>query len=218
MLTAPETIEPLLKRLESGEISLQAIDSLKRRQLTSHRDESIRARAEKLFGAIQGNRAAVYASLKEVAELPGNSAHGRKVFGRSCANCHRLNQEGFAVGPDLFGIRNQPKATILLHLLVPDQEITQGFNAYTAVLHDGRSLQGLLANETATSVTLRLPQGKEENIPRDQLEEFSKSPLSLMPQGIENTLSRQELADLLAYLKGEAENEPPAIPPTEKAP
>lgn len=218
LLATAESAALVLSRLENGKIPLSDIDSLKRRQLTSHSDGAIRARAEKLFGAIQGNRAAVYDAYKSVAEDPGNAANGRRVFQKSCANCHRLNREGFQVGPDLFGVRNQPKATILLHILVPDQEITQGFHAYTAVLNDGRTVQGLLANETATSVTLRLPQGKEESIPRDQIEEYSKSPLSLMPQGIENTHSRQELADLLAYLKGEAESASPAVPPIEKAP
>lgn len=218
LLAAPETIEPVLARLVRGELAASAIDSLARRQLTSHRDAAIRERAEKLFGAIQGNRAAVYESLKDVAEMGGNASNGRKAFAKACANCHRLNREGFQVGPDLFGVRNQPKAAILLHVIVPEQEITQGFHAYTALLNDGRTLNGLLANETPASVTLRLPQGKEETIARDQIEELVRSPLSLMPQGIENTLSRQELADLLAYLKGEAEIEPPAVPPTEKAP
>jgi putative membrane-bound dehydrogenase-like protein len=218
LLAAPETIEPVLVRLERGELPIAAIDSLGRRQLTTHRDATIRVRAEKLFGAIAGNRAAVYESFKDVAEMAGSASNGRKAFQKGCANCHRLNREGFQVGPDLFGVRNQPKATILLHVIVPDQEITQGFHAYTALLNDGRTLNGLLANETPASVTLRLPQGKEETLARDQIEEFVRSPLSLMPQGIENTLSRQELADLLAYLKGEAETEPPAIPPTEKAP
>lgn len=218
LIAAPELAPLLLTMLEKGEIEAAAIDSLQRRQLTSHSDSAIRARAEKLFGAIQGNRAAVYEAYKSVAEMPGAAVSGRSVFQKSCANCHRLNREGFQVGPDLFGVRNQPKAAILLHILVPDHEITQGFNAYTAILNDGRTLQGLLANETPTSVTLRLPQGKEELIPRDQIETLSKSPLSLMPQGIETTHSRQELADLLAYLKGEAETADPAVPPTEKAP
>jgi putative heme-binding domain-containing protein len=218
LLAAPETLEPLLRRLERGEIPRQSIDVLCRRQLTTYRDVQIRARAEALFGTVQGDRAAVYESFKSVADALGQATNGRKVFRKSCASCHRLNREGYALGPDLFGIRNQPKAAILLHLLVPDQEITQGFNAYTAVLKDGRSLQGLLASETESSVTLRMAQDKEETIPRDQIEEFSMSQLSLMPQGLETTITRGEMADLLAYLKGEAETESLALPLSEKTP
>jgi putative heme-binding domain-containing protein len=126
------------------------------------------------------------------------------VFRRECASCHRLDQEGTAVGPDLFGIRNQPKESILLHVLVPDHEITPGYSAYTVATRDGRVLTGLIASETPASVTLRQPLGKEDVLPRDEIEELSASPHSLMPQGLESLISRQEFADLLAYLKGEA--------------
>jgi putative heme-binding domain-containing protein len=108
------------------------------------------------------------------------------------------------VGPDLFGIRNQPKESILLHVLVPDHEITQGFTAYSVATRDGRVMAGLITSETPTSITLRQALGKEDTIPRDEIEQLSAGKQSLMPQGLEKTISRQEFADLLAYLKGEA--------------
>jgi putative heme-binding domain-containing protein len=114
-----------------------------------------------------------------------------------------LEREGYQVGPDLFSIRNQPKSAILLHILVPDQEITEGFTAQTVLTRDGRTLSGLVASETGTSLTLRMQQGKEENLSKDEIEELAPSTTSLMPQGLEKDLSRQDLADLLAFLKGE---------------
>ena len=140
-------------------------------------------RAEALFGAIAGDRAKVYEAYKDVVASKPDPARGRAVFRRECAQCHRLDQEGTAVGPDLFGIRNQPKEAILLHILVPDQEITQGFTAYTVATKDGRVLTGLIASETPTAITLRQPLGKEDTIPRDQVDELSASKQSLMPQG-----------------------------------
>ena len=115
-----------------------------------------------------------------------------------------LDRDGFAVGPDLFGIRNQPKESILLHVLVPDHEITPGFGAYTVATKDGRVLTGLVASETPTSITLRQPLGKEDTILRGEIDELAASKQSLMPQGLEKNISRQEFADLLGYLKGEA--------------
>ena len=161
-------------------------------------------RAGALFGAISSDRAKVYESYKDVIRLTPDPAHGRAVFRRECAQCHRLDQEGTAVGPDLFGIRNQPKESILLHILVPDQEITQGFTAYSVATEDGRVLTGLIVSETPAAITLRQALGKEDTIPRDQVAELSASKQSLMPQGLEKSISRQEFADLLAYLKGEA--------------
>ena len=74
-----------------------------------------------------GNRAGVYEDYKSVVELTGHAENGQKVFLKACANCHRLDREGTPVGPDLFGIRNQPKEAILLHILIPEFEITPGF-------------------------------------------------------------------------------------------
>src|SRR5207253_1496370 len=102
-------------------------DALRRRQLVQHRDAAIRERASKLFDKVAGDRAKVYEDYKEVARWKAQPANGQAVFKRVCSSCHRLDRDGFAVGPDLFSIRNQPKEAILLHILVPDHEITPGF-------------------------------------------------------------------------------------------
>ena len=153
----------------------------------------------------------MYDDYKSVVGLPPDSESGRAVFRKHCANCHRLDREGFAVGPDLFGIRNQAKAAILLHILIPEQEITQGFAAYVVETKDGRTLTGLIASETPVSVTLRQPLGKEETVLRSDIERLLSSKLSLMPQELEKVVSRQEFADLLSYLKGE--NMRDSLPP-----
>jgi putative membrane-bound dehydrogenase-like protein len=202
----------VLKALEDGTLAPGAIDAQRRRQLAQSRDAAVRQRAEKLFGTVSGDRAKVYEAYKGVVDEPSDPVRGRAVFKRECASCHRLDREGFAVGPDLFGIRNQPKAAILLHILVPDQEITQGYGAYTVATKDGRVLTGLIAAETPTSLLLRQPLGKEDTILRDEIDELSASTQSLMPQGLEKNITRQEFADLLAYLKGEGEPAREAAP------
>lgn len=195
----------LLTALEDGAVPRNAIDALRRRQWLQHRDPEVKKRAEALFGVIQGDRAQVYDDYKETATWKSNPIKGREVFIRECATCHRLDREGFEVGPDLFGIRNQSKEAILLHILVPDQEITQGFSSYTVATKDGRVLTGLIASETPTSLTLRQAEGKEDTIPRADVEELVASDQSLMPQGMENNITKEEFADLLGYLKGEGD-------------
>lgn len=195
----------LLTALENQTVPTTVIDALRRRQLSQHRDPAVRRRAEALFGTVSGDRAKVYEDYKDVATWKADPSRGQAVFRRECASCHRLDREGFAVGPDLFGVRNQPKPAILLHILVPDHEITQGFTAYTVATTDGRVLTGLIASESPTSLTLRQPLGKEDTILRSDVEELAASKQSLMPQGLEKNISRQEFADLLAYLKGEGD-------------
>jgi putative membrane-bound dehydrogenase-like protein len=204
MLAAPQHVPGLLAALESGAVPPNAIDSLRRKRLTEHRDPAIRERAGKIYaGGQPGDRGKVYEEYKSLLTLAPEPINGRAVFKKNCSMCHRLDQEGTPVGPDLFGIRNQPKEAILLHILIPEAEITPGFAAYILETKSGQVLTGILASETATSVTLRQQLGKEETVLRSDIETLVASKLSLMPQAIEKSVTRQELADLVAYLKGE---------------
>jgi putative heme-binding domain-containing protein len=204
VLSSPQHLPGLLAALEAGIVPGSAIDSLRRKRLTEHRDPVIRERAAKLFAAGQsGDRLKVYEEYKSVLTFATDPENGRQAFKKACAGCHRLDREGSPVGPDLFGIRNQPKEAILLHILIPEAEITPGFAAYALETKSGRVLTGLIASETPTSVTLRQQLGKEESVLRSDIEQLVSSNLSLMPQALEKSLTRQELADLLAYLKGE---------------
>ena len=107
------------------------------------------------------------------------------------------------MGPDLFDIRNQPKESILYHIIIPEAEIAPNFVSYECELKDGRTLSGLLASESSGNITLRMAQGVEEIVSRAQIARLTASRLSLMPQELEKAMTPQELADLLAYLKGE---------------
>jgi putative heme-binding domain-containing protein len=196
-------IPGVLDAVADGRVPVGAVAALRRNQLAQNPDLAIRRRAEALFGAVTGDRAKVYDAYKDVVGLKSDPSNGRIVFRRECAQCHRLDQDGVAVGPDLFGVRNQPKEAILLHVLAPDYEITPGFTAYSVATRDGRVLTGLIASETDSSIVLRQPLGKEDVILRNDIDELAASKQSLMPQGVEKTISRQEFADLLSYLKGE---------------
>jgi putative membrane-bound dehydrogenase-like protein len=204
ILSQPRHLPGLLSAIERGEIPASGLDSARRNQLMKHRDESIRLRAEALFKNMEaGDRMKVYQDYKSVLALRANPANGRAVFKIHCASCHRLDREGVPIGPDLFGIRNQPKEAILLHVIVPEYEIAPNFTNYNLETKDGRTLSGLIGSETGASITLRRALGEEEIISRNNLESISASALSLMPQELEKNMSRQDLADLLAYLKGE---------------
>jgi putative membrane-bound dehydrogenase-like protein len=206
LLARTEHHRTLLDAIELGTIPAGTLDSNQREQLRKSKVAAIRERAEKLLApAATGNRAQAYADAKTCLALKPVPKNGRDVFKRLCAGCHRLDREGVAVGPDLFDIRNQPKESILLHIVIPEQEVAPNFTSYTCETRDGRSFTGLILAESAASVTLRQAQGLEETIPRDEITSLTASALSLMPQELEKGLSAQELADLLGYLKGEAD-------------
>ncbi|MEY2408735.1 MAG: hypothetical protein QOF48_1405 [Verrucomicrobiota bacterium] len=201
-----EQLPSILLAIESGILAPAALSPMRRNSLLHHKDDAISRRAGALFQpATAGERMKAYEQSKAALGLAANAANGHEVFKRACANCHRLDREGVAFGPDLFGIRNQPKETLLLHIIVPEHEIAPNFAGYTLETKDGRALSGLIAGETPTSVTLRQALGIEETILRTNIVSLAASSLSLMPQELEKAMSTQELADLLAYLKGESQ-------------
>jgi putative membrane-bound dehydrogenase-like protein len=203
LLSRRGKIEPLLLACESGEVPVSALNSTRRQILTKHADAAIRERAAKLFSQTEVSRAAALERAKAALALPPNAVHGREVFRQLCALCHRLDREGFAVGPDLLDMRNQTKENIVFHIVAPEAEVAPAFTAYTCETKDGRNLVGILTSETPTSVTLRQPGGAEENVLGTEVKTLTALPGSLMPSGLDAAMTPQDFSDLLAFLKGE---------------
>jgi putative heme-binding domain-containing protein len=90
-----------------------------------------------------------------------------------------------------------------LHIIVPEYEIMPIFTCYNVETKGGDAYTGLLAAETPGNITLRMAQGIEQKIPRSDIAKMTTSRLSLMPQEIEKGMTKQELADMLAFLKGQ---------------
>jgi len=204
LLSQPALQLVLLDAVEKGVVQPWAVPANRRNPLLKHKDAAVAARAAQAFQP-QGaaDRMKVYEDYKAVLALPANAKNGHAVFTKTCAACHQFAGEGQRVGPELTGIRLQPAEAILLHILVPDAEIYPGFTAYDIETKDGRSLTGLLTSDTPTSVTLRAAQGVEETLLRANIAKLTSSSTSLMPNELEKTMTRPELADLMAFLKGQ---------------
>ena len=203
LFARPAQITGALAAIEAGDLPTAALTPQRRQLFTKHADAGIRARAAKIFAAGESTQAAAQAKAQAALALPPHATHGRAVFKQLCATCHRLEQEGVTVGPDLLDIRKQPKENIAFHIISPDAEIAPAFTAYIAELKDGRAFAGILTSETPTSIALRQPGGVEETILRADLKSLAALPGSLMPAGLDAAMPPQDFADLLAFLKGE---------------
>lgn len=200
----PGFVPALLAAVEAGDVPAYTVNPERRNQLMHHKDELIKARAEKLFKDLTpGDRLKVYEDTKPVLALTGDGKNGHAMFQKHCITCHTFAGEGKAVGPDLTGIRNQPAEVLLLHIIVPEYEIMPIYTAYNVETKGGESYSGLLAAETSGSITLRMAQGIEQQISRADIASMATGRLSLMPQELEKAMTKQELADLLAFLKGQ---------------
>ncbi len=191
----------LLDAIEKKSIPAAQVDAARRQRLLAHRDKQMRTRAAKVFdGAISADRRRVLDAYKEAATAPGDARRGKAVFAKSCSICHRLEDTGHAVGPDLQALANKTPLYLLTELLDPNLNVDTRYLAYVAVTRAGRSYTGLLASESATSITLRAQEGKEQVLLRSELDDFRSTGKSLMPEGLEKELTKQDLADLITYL------------------
>ena len=137
--------------------------------------------------------------------VEGHVDRGRVVFfsaKTACATCHAVGQDGGKIGPDLTKIGAiRAGRDILESILFPSSTFAQGYQTTTISMADGRELQGILARETADAIRLRDAGGAETPIRREQIRDMRSSAVSLMPSGLEQGMTREEFADLLAYLQ-----------------
>src|SRR5688572_5388443 len=202
LASKPERALLLLDAVERGRVPAWNINANRRRVLLESRDGNVKARAEKLLGSgAVGDRRKAFEELKGVLTMPSDAEKGRTVFLNLCASCHQRKSEGHKVGPDLTGVRNQPAEALLYHIVVPDAEIYAGFQNYEVVTTEGEQMNGLLVEENEKAVTLVRALGEKQRIERDAIGQVWASTSSLMPAELEKAMTRQELADLIAFLK-----------------
>jgi len=194
----------LLDAIAHGTIGPGELDALRQRQLLRQLSGKELERAEKLLaGSINADRQKVLKEYAGVLTMDRDATRGRLVFQKHCANCHLFDGHGITVGPDLNGIQGRPPMSLLEDLLDPNRAVAPPFGQYVVETRGGQTFSGLLAAEAGNSITLRRAEGVADVIFRSDIREIVATGKSLMPEGLENTLSRQELADLIAYLKGE---------------
>jgi putative heme-binding domain-containing protein len=201
LLARPERVTLLLNAIEQGTIRSSDLSSPQIKFLKNHRDVAIRKRAAKLFAVTSASqRQDVINAFQSALSLPGNAAHGKAIYMERCSSCHRYDGQGFALGPDFVTIKNSGKEKLLVNILDPNREVAPNFRAYEVETKDDESAIGLVANETATSVTLRQAFGKETVVQRSQIKKLHSQNNSMMPEGLESGLKPQDLADLLEYI------------------
>jgi putative heme-binding domain-containing protein len=146
------------------------------------------------------NRKEAWAQYRPALERKGDPAKGRVTFETRCAMCHRFGGKGQTVGPDLDASKQAGREKLLGNILEPSREITAGYALGIIELKDGKTVSGILANESAAGVLLRIPGGGDQPIRQAEIGKIQRPAQSLMPEGIEAGLSVADMADLLEFL------------------
>jgi len=201
LFARPERTATLLDAIEAGEVSAADVDSARLKQLAAGGDAAIRARAAKLVEGLNlGRRQDLVEEFRDVLTLGGDAERGKPAFKKVCAACHKVEGVGHEIGPNLATIKNRGAEALLVNMLDPSREVNPQFVNYVLLTDDGRQMTGMIAAETATSVTLKRGEDAGDTVLRINIEELASTGLSLMPEGVEKQLTRQEMADLIAYL------------------
>jgi putative heme-binding domain-containing protein len=138
--------------------------------------------------------------FKPALRTAGAGPRGRNVFLARCAACHRLNGEGQEVGPDLDWVKPQGKEKLLMKMLEPNLDLAPNQAPRVAETFTGRYFVGNVLDENPTTLTLNQSDGVSVVLPRSNLRALQVQSWSLMPEGLEQGLSVQDLADLLEYI------------------
>ena len=196
-------LHTLLDAVEAGKIQPWALGPARSRQLRRYPAAEIKERALALLEQAQGeDRQAVYESYLPALRLASDTGRGREIFRESCAECHKVGDMGHEVGPDLLPLTTRYKEVFLADILMPNQSVETGFEEYLVETVDGRSISGVIAKETPTTVTIRRAKGEEDTILRGNVKSMYSLSVSPMPEDLEQTIDVQGMADLIAYLKG----------------
>ena len=192
----------LAQRIERGELAAAAVETTLRARLLKHDSKRVSQLAAKVFSASpSAGRGKVVDAYRPALMLKGEPAKGREVYLRICAACHKRGDDGKDIGPDMISIVEHPPEKLLASILDPNADIQPGYSAYTCTLMSGEEFYGLVAAETANSVTMKLADGSQKIVLRNQIATLRSQNLSLMPEGLEAGITQQEMADLIALLR-----------------
>jgi putative membrane-bound dehydrogenase-like protein len=203
MFSRKDRLPLLLDALARKVVDASSLPALRQSQLLDNPDPAVRKRAKSLLAAqgTSADRKRILQKYRTALTLPRDIKKGKAVFEQQCMKCHQLNGRGTAVGPDLAAVENRPDESLLVDVVDPSSTIVAGYRAYTVATSNGKLYTGVLAAETATSITLRREQGAEDTILRKDIDEMAASSKSLMPEGLEKGISKQDLANLFGYLR-----------------
>ena len=196
----------LLDTVERGRVPRHDVSVSVARQLQAFGDPRISSRLETVWGKVQPTsktKSALIAKYKmmlnSLQEPPADAAHGRAVFSRTCLACHRLYDAGGDVGPELTGSDRANPDYILENVLDPSTAVSREYTVTNVATSDGRLISGIIREQNETSLVIQTA-NERIVVPREDVEAIKPSNSSMMPEGLLESLSRQDVRDLFSYL------------------
>lgn len=201
----------LLDAVGQGTIPSRDISAFAARQMLELGDANIEQQLAKVWGQVRptdAERAALIVEFKQQLTpkvlKQGNPSHGRLVFQKTCASCHKLFDAGKRIGPELTGSQRRNLDYVLANLLDPNAVISRDYRMSVIVTDSGRVVTGIIKAETAQTLTVQTANDLVL-IPKDEIEARKRSPVSMMPDGMLQKMKPEEVRDLVRYLASDAQ-------------
>lgn len=175
------------------------------RQLRGYKDAAIDPVLDREFGTLAGNTD-LQGSIAKYKEwitqkyvTSGDPRHGREVFTRTCAVCHKLFGEGADIGPELTGANRTDIDYLLQNVVDPNALIGADYQLNLITLKDGRVIAGMIRGENANTLTVRT-MTEQMILSKGDIQTRTISPTSMMPEGLLSVLPKEDARDLFRYL------------------
>lgn len=197
----------LVQAVDQGDIGAKEIPIAEARKLSTYDNPKLGELVVKHWGKLTGmNTQEQYAMWDSYSGVlaeggRGDGARGKTVFDKTCAACHTLFGEGGNIGPDLTAADRNNTRYLVENIVSPNLMIRPEYVSYNVATKDGRTLNGFVVESNEQSVTLLDLAGQRTTFARANLDRMEASPISLMPEGLLQSLSLQEVRDLFAYLQ-----------------
>jgi putative heme-binding domain-containing protein len=196
----------LLDAVERGQVPRRDLSAFTVRQMQALKNKPLNEKLAKVWGVLRpaSQEKAVLMTRYKALLTPesvksADRSHGRMVYARTCASCHTLFGEGGNIGPELTGSQRTNLDYLLENILDPSAVVASDYQVTVLLTKDGRVITGIIKQETDKVVTVQT-QNEVIPVPQADIEERRKSPISMMPEGLLEKLSREEVRDLIAYL------------------
>jgi putative heme-binding domain-containing protein len=206
LTSRPSFALALLDAIESKTIDRKDVSALIVRQLQQLNDKTVSDRLGKVWGDIRPASADKQARIAEFktrltesdlksADLP----RGRALYARNCGTCHKLFDDGGRVGPELTGSQRANLDYLLDNVLDPSGIVPREYKAHTIRVADGRVVQGVILEEQPLMLVVQTA-NDTVRIPTGDIDSRKESGLSMMPEGLFDRLTAEEVRDLVGYL------------------
>jgi putative membrane-bound dehydrogenase-like protein len=208
LTTSADRSIALAQALAGGVISRSDISAFAARQMRAYDNASVNSVLEEHWGMIAvGSRDKAAETERLLAELTpqvlarADLRRGRELYRATCHACHGLFGDGISIGPDLTGSNRGDIHYLLENILDPAAVVGIDYQLHILHLQDQRVLAGLVRGKTDKAITLQMAGGPETTVQLDEIGKHEISPGSMMPEGLLDNLSKNDIRDLIAYLR-----------------